>query len=50
MYVRCGSDLGHKYMALTCCYLFALSAGKQMPQVTAMGVQVPLGQVLTYMR
>ena len=44
MYVKCVSVLGHKSMALTCGYSFTDLDGRATPQVTDMGVQLPLGQ------
>ena len=43
------SPLGHICNSLTCGYLLAGMGWRATPQVTAMGVQVPLGHMLTYM-
>jgi len=37
------SGLGHTYKSLTCGYVFLLWSRSAKPQVTDMGVQVPLG-------
>ena len=49
MYVRCESVLGHMCTSLTCGYPSRDTARRATPQVTVMGVRVPLGHMLTYM-
>jgi hypothetical protein len=48
VYISCESPLGHIYTILTCGYSSLYTLKWTKPQLTATGVQIPLGHTPTY--